>query len=317
MSRALLAVADRLKFRPHRIAHLLDAKGRHEVELPADFPFRVDLFHFRAGAVTQRATWHERLELLIPLDGPLSERMGELVADLHAGDILVVDHLKPHHVVDARGLDTRAVIISFLPNCVFTPGGPPTDSAYLIPFHRKLEGRPHVLRADSGRAGEAQEAVGRLLACQFDRPGNQRGAGCKAWLLVLLDVLIREFQDSVPERAELLRRQAQVARLKPIFDQVRAHYADRISLPTAAGLCGMSQTVFARVFKQASGTTLGSYVNHVRMAHAMELLEQTGDSIAEIASRLGFCDQSYFDRRFRRTFGRTPSEHRARPGGRR
>ena len=57
--------------------------------------------------------------------------------------------------------------------------------------------------------------------------------------------------------------------------------------------------------------TLGSYLNQVRMTHAVELLEGTGDTIAAIAFRLGFSDQSHFDRRFRRTFGRTPSEHRA------
>jgi AraC-like DNA-binding protein len=43
----------------------------------------------------------------------------------------------------------------------------------------------------------------------------------------------------------------------------------------------------------------------------MELLEETRESIAGIASRLGFSDQSHFDRRFRRKFGCTPSQHRA------
>ena len=128
---------------------------------------------------------------------------------------------------------------------------------------------------------------------------------------MLLHVLIHEFQDSTLERVELLRREAQVARLKPVFDHVREHYARRVSLAAVAKMCGMSKAAFGRAFKTAAGMALGGYLNQVRMTHAMELLGESGASIAEIASRLGFSDQSHFDRRFRRTFGRTPSQHRA------
>jgi AraC-like DNA-binding protein/quercetin dioxygenase-like cupin family protein len=307
----LLAIAERLKFQPHRISHLLDEKGRHELKLPEGFPFVISLFHFRAGAITQRLTWHQRLELLVPLDGPLRERMGELVVELQPGDVLVVDHLKPHQVVDAPGLDTRVLVITFLPECVFTPGSPPADYAFLLPFHRKVEGQPRVLRSSSARSGEAHDAIGRLLEAYFEQREFHREAGCKAWLLVLLHVLIREFRDSALERVELLRRQEQVVRLKPLFDHVREHYADPLPRRDAAALCGMSKAVFGREFKEASGMPLGHYLNHVRMTHAVELLEESREPIAEIASRLGFSDQSHFDRRFRQTFGQTPSQHRA------
>jgi AraC-like DNA-binding protein len=307
----LRAVADGLKFRPHRIMHQLDAKGRHELDLPASFPFAVSLFHLREGEVTRRLTWHERLELLVPLDGPMRESMGGVAVDLKAGDVLVVDHLKPHGAVEIPGLDTRALVISFLPECVFAPGCPPADSAFLLPFFRKAEGRLQVMRASSPRAGEAHDALRQLVACCFAGPSLHREAGCKAWLLVLLHVLIREFRDSALDRAELLRRQKQVHRLKPLFDHVREHYADPITLGDAAGLCGMSRAVFGRTFKKASGMSLRRYLNHVRMTHAVELLEESGESIAAIALRLGFSDQSHFDRRFRESFGRTPSQHRA------
>lgn len=285
----LLAVAERLKFPPHRIAHLLDGRGRHELELPTGFPFAVSLFHFGAGEITQRLTWHQRLEILVPLDGPLCERMGDRVAELQAGDILVVEHLKPHQVVDKPGLNTRAVVISFLPEFIFTSGSTPTDYAFLIPFHRQVEGKPHVLRAGTPQGDGFHEAMAKLVACYFNENDFHREAGCKAWLLVLLHALIQEFRDSATERVALVRRQEQAARM-----------------------CGLNRNQFSRVFKQVSGLTLGRYLNQVRMSHAVELLEESLDSIADIALRLGFSDQSHFDRRFRQTFGRTPSRHRSR-----
>ena len=37
---------------------------------------------------------------------------------------------------------------------------------------------------------------------------------------------------------------------------------------------------------------------------------ETGLTIAEIATDVGFSDQNYFDKRFKRAFGRTPREFR-------
>jgi AraC-like DNA-binding protein len=311
--RDLLAVVDRLrtKFRPHRIEHLLDARGRHELELPSAFPLSVSLFQFREGAVSRRLTWHRRLELLMPLDGPLRERMGDVVVDLQAGDLLVVDQLKPHQVVDAPGLHTRVVVLSFDQECVFAPGSPPADYAFLVPFHRQREGRPRVLRSGSPLAAEVHGALARLLACFFDIEGTHREAGCKAWLLVLLHGLVRAFRGTEVDRPAILRRQEIAARLQPVLDHVRQHYAERLPLATAAALCGMSPGRFGRVFKEAAGMTLVAYVPQVRMARAVELLADTQEPISAIASRLGFSDQSHFDRRFRRWFGRTPSAYRA------
>ncbi len=312
----LRAACRDIPFQPHRITHLLDAEGRHDLELPGGFPFAVSLFRFRSGEVTRRLTWHRRLELLVPLDGPMQERMGDLIVPLHPGDLLVVDHLKPHQVVDAPGLDTRVIVLSFLPECVFTPGSPPTDYAFLIPFHRRREAAPNLLPSGAASTLGVHEALARLLGCYFAARDPHREAGCKAWLLVVLHALVHAFRHSDLERAEVLQRQEQATRLQPLLDHVRDHYADRITLAAAAAMCGMSPARFGRVFKQVAGMSLGGYLNQVRMARAVECLEQSTDSIAAIALALGFSDQSHFDRRFRQTFGRSPSQHRAgvRPG---
>jgi len=123
---------------------------------------------------------------------------------LQPGDVLVVDHLKPHQAVDIPGLNTRALIISFLSDCIFTPGSPPIDYAFLIPFHRKVEGSPHVLRAKSRPIAVAHEVIRQLLTSIFARRKLHSEAGCKAWLLVLLNVLIRGFGNSALKRARFI-----------------------------------------------------------------------------------------------------------------
>ena len=54
-----------------------------------------------------------------------------------------------------------------------------------------------------------------------------------------------------------------------------------------------------------------AYVNHVRLTNGVRLLRETGLTVAEIASTVGFWDQSYFDKRFKRAFGTTPIRFRS------
>ena len=111
----LLAACARLPFVPHDIAKQLDAGGRYEMPLDDEFPFAISLFHYRSDLRTRGSTWHERLELFVPGEGRTLCRMGEREFDLRPGDLLVVDNLKLHHVVDFDGFDSRAVVVSFRP----------------------------------------------------------------------------------------------------------------------------------------------------------------------------------------------------------
>jgi len=97
---ALLDACARLPFVPHDIAKQLDAGGHYEMPFDDEFPFAISLFHYRTDLHTRGSTWHERLELFVPVEGRTLFRMGEREFDLKPGDLLVVDNLKLHHVVD-------------------------------------------------------------------------------------------------------------------------------------------------------------------------------------------------------------------------
>lgn len=312
----LLGLSDRLCFEPHEIAAQLDAHGRYEVPLDEEFPLSIKLFRYTSRRHTRGATWHERLELFLPLDGPARFRMGDQEVELHAGELLVVDNLKLHHVVDFPGFDTRVIVISFLPEFVYSLGSPSHDYAFLLPFYSKVERRPHIVRADDDAAADVHGALARLLECYFGgaaKPFYQ--AGSKAFLLELLYHLAAHFHASEVLKWEFMRQQERSLRLKKLFDHINACAAEKLSVGAAARLVGMSAPQFMKTFKQVAGMTLVSYLNHVRLAHGARLLRETDRSIADIADATGFSDQSYFDKRFKRAFGRTPKEFRARSVG--
>jgi len=308
----LCSTASRLHFEPHDISSQLDGRGNYAVELDGEFPLLIKLFRYTSRRHTRGATWHDRLELFLPLDGPARFRMGEQEVELQRGDLLVVDNLKLHHVVDFPGFDTRVVVISFLPEFVYSLGSPSHDYAFLLPFYSKLERRPHIMPASDAVAPAVHDALARLLECYFagaKQPFHQ--AGSKAFLLQVLYHLAGHFRASEMLKWEFMRQQQRSLRLKKLFDHINARPAEKLPVSTAARLVGMSAPQFMKNFKQVAGMTLVAYLNHVRLANAARLLRETDRSIADIADATGFSDQSYFDKRFKRAFGRTPKEFRA------
>ncbi|HYE30642.1 MAG TPA: AraC family transcriptional regulator [Methylomirabilota bacterium] len=312
--RELVALARQLKFEPHDIAAQLNARGEYNVTLEEEFPLLIKLFHYTSQRHTRGATWHDRLELFLPLDGPARFRMGDQEVELKRGDLLVVDNLKLHQVVDFPGFDTRVIVISFLPEFVYSLGSPSHDYAFLLPFYSKLDGRAHILRSDSALAEEVYGCLRSLLERYFDREAKPfYKAGCKACLLEALYHLAGHFQQSEVVKWQFMKQQQSSLRLKKLFEHIRSRPTERLSVGAAAKLAGMSPPQFMKVFKQVAGMTLVAYLNHVRLSNAMRLLRETDQSVAEIAAACGFSDQSYFDRRFKRAFGSTPKEFRSRP----
>ena len=313
----LLSVCRRLRFEPHDIARQLDQRDRYELPLDKEFPFHVTLFHIGPGHYTPIWNWHERLELTMPLDGLLRMRMGDLRVELAAGELVVVDNLKLHNVEDFPGLNTRVVVMSFMPEFVYAPGSPSCDYAFLLPFYAKREGHPHVLRATDELAGPVYLAMAELIQRYFhakELPHSQ--SGCKASFLQILYHLTRRFQASEVMRSEFVQHRQQADRLARLFEYVRLNYAERISIEQATQLVHMSQAQFMKVFKKVSGMTFVAHVTRVRIANAMLLLRETDMTIAEIAAKTGFSDQSYFDRRFRQAFGKSPRQFRKELAGR-
>jgi AraC-like DNA-binding protein/mannose-6-phosphate isomerase-like protein (cupin superfamily) len=307
----LLSACRGLSFKPHDIARQLDNRGHYDLPLDKEFPFHVTLFHFESGKYTSTWNWHERLELTMPLDGVTRMRMGDQIVELAPGDLLVVDNLKLHNVEDFPGFDTRVVVMSFMPEFVYTPGSPSCDYTFLLPFYTKREGHPHVLRASDPLAGPVYLAMAELLQRYFrSKEPPHAQCGCKASFLQVLFQLLKRFQSSEVLRSEFVQRRQQAERLARLFEFVRLNYAERISVDQAMKLVHMSQAQFMKVFKKVAGMTFVAHVTRVRITNALRLLRETDLTIAEIAAKTGFPDQSYFDRRFKQAFRKSPRQFR-------
>ncbi|MHC4994762.1 MAG: AraC family transcriptional regulator [Planctomycetota bacterium] len=98
----------------------------------------------------------------------------------------------------------------------------------------------------------------------------------------------------------------------PAVRHMDAHFCEPISMPDVAALAGLSIAHFNRRFKALLRMTPGEYLIALRTQESQRLLVQTSLSIAEVAARTGFYDQSHLTKRFRRETGLTPLAYRKR-----
>ncbi|MCU0796769.1 MAG: AraC family transcriptional regulator [Akkermansiaceae bacterium] len=77
-----------------------------------------------------------------------------------------------------------------------------------------------------------------------------------------------------------------------------------------AGELGMGYESFRKSFRAQAGVSPHRYHLQQVINRAASMLEATSMKSADIAHALGFCDEPYFSRVFRKTTGRSPSEYR-------
>jgi AraC family transcriptional regulator len=99
-------------------------------------------------------------------------------------------------------------------------------------------------------------------------------------------------------------------RLRAVTEYIEDHLDASPSLEEMAAVARLSTYHFAHQFKRATGFPPYQYVIMRRVERAQQLLRECDLSLAEIAGRAGFPDQSAFCRHFKRLVGVTPGRFR-------
>mgnify|MGYP002794661793 CR=1 FL=1 len=91
---------------------------------------------------------------------------------------------------------------------------------------------------------------------------------------------------------------------------IHSHYDERITLEDMARRVYFSPAYFSRVFKDETGEAFSVYLNRVRIEKSKEQLLYTHLKLSDIALSIGYEDQSYFCKVFKKIEGVTPMQYR-------
>ena len=109
---------------------------------------------------------------------------------------------------------------------------------------------------------------------------------------------------------DVMGNDAELNRLLPAFKYITENYAGRITIGDLAKRCSYSESQFTRLFRRHMKMSPYTFVEQVRIHHAIEALKHSATSIIQIALDCGFYDPSAFAKRFKQFTGTTPLRYR-------
>nr|WP_247600559.1 response regulator [Priestia flexa] len=99
-------------------------------------------------------------------------------------------------------------------------------------------------------------------------------------------------------------------RMQEIVAYVEDYYMEDISLEKLSKMFFLTREHISRKFKKETGMTLSKYVTNLRIRQAKQWLLETDETIYSISLMLGYQDEKYFSKLFKKVVGLTPFEYR-------
>ena len=153
----------------------------------------------------------------------------------------------------------------------------------------------------------------------FERIEQSHSTGTEENVLLMQSLLLEllySLKKEAARSAEVRGASSSAGSVERALEFIRENLTEDLSLSRVAEQVSLSPIHFHNCFKAATGRTLRSYVEELRIKRAVELLVSTDYTLTKIAFECGFSSQSYFSYAFRRRMKMTPREYAAELQGR-
>jgi AraC-like DNA-binding protein len=142
-------------------------------------------------------------------------------------------------------------------------------------------------------------------------------AECVIFLLLIVRHAIRRKKNSIqePERLVITYKPVNVevapGREINVTEYINQNFQDSdLTLEKVSNATGFKQRQIADTIQQNFDCNFKTYINRIRISESKRLLTETDLNIGEIAFKVGFNNQSHFNRVFKAVINLSPSEYR-------
>ena len=251
--------------------------------------------------------YHDCFEVYFQISGDRNLLSGGRFHHLEPGSVLWIPKFRPAPVLPGAAGHRH-------PGGALLPGGVPAGGAS---------------RAGRGAAGSVRRALsgdapGRFPAAQGPGAALRAGAGSRAGqelyarfvfgqLVLLLEAWSRAGGALPQEAAPTMG--PKYDRIASVLAYLKNHREERLRLEDVARAFFVTPAYLSRSFKACTGLSFVTYLNHLKVERAKELLLREG-SVTQVSLELGYESLTHFERVFRQIAGLSPTEWRKsqRPG---
>ncbi|MGI6008349.1 MAG: response regulator transcription factor [Ruminococcus sp.] len=122
---------------------------------------------------------------------------------------------------------------------------------------------------------------------------------------------LKEYIQSAFKKIEMEKEGISRKPIREAKEYISRHFReDDLDLETVSSAAGFNSSYFSRVFKEETGKRFIEYLTEMRMQESQKLLAETDLPISKIAEMVGYRDDKYFSRAFKKYSGLKPKEYR-------
>jgi AraC-like DNA-binding protein len=243
--------------------------------------------------------YHPEYELTLIVESEGERFVGDAMSSYTSGDLVLLGPDVPHAWrSNANQTTNKAIVVQFQPDFL----GKQFLSLPEISVIAQL-----LNRASCGLSFQATRTgpeVAKTMLGLVSLPPPRR-------LLTLLSILIDLATEPNAQRLSTgnltpMCRAGDQHRINIVCSHLNSHLGEEIDYASLAREVHMDLASVCRFFKRASGRTMTTYVNELRVAAATRLLQETDLSVLEVGLRAGFGNYSNFNRQFKKIKGVRP-----------
>lgn len=246
--------------------------------------------------------YHPEIELIFVCGGSGKRQIGSNISYFSDGDLVLMGSNLPHcGMTNENTNNDYEMVIQFKPDFL-------GENFFELPEMKKISALLEKSKAGIVFSENIKKQIGQQIVVMHESASLEK----LMKFLEILDALASTLDYRILNAGKYYL-QTQVEdneRINLIFNYVKDHFKEQITLEQVADLANMRVPSFCRYFKKITNKTFTQFVNEYRITHSLKLLAEQPLSITEVCFESGFNNFSYFNKTFKEYIQKSPSQYR-------
>lgn len=291
----------------------------NDVFFKKDLPFFVGKYYHTNFSDLQIHT-HDFIEIVYVCDGKGYHLYNGTTYPVAKGELYIINSQTPHCFYPTDTANTDHLIVynlAFLPEFITNINIhlPILTELTDIMLYKSLYQEEIIYSPDLRLSGSMRTEIEQLYEKMYLEFTSEALNSTEILRLSLCELLLKihrfyKLSPDVPMNGSIQYRHQLIL---DCIDYLRNNYSQRITLEELSSNFFLSKSYLSRIFKDATGSGIVEYLQHIRIEKACELLTSTTLTITEISNLVGYTDYRFFNKSFKKITGSTAHEYRKNP----
>ncbi len=253
---------------------------------------------------------HKFIEMVYVISGSAMHKINDIVYPVTKGDLLIVDYGVPHSFTWLS--ETQESFVTY--DLLFTPSffGVKGDrfntlsGSYLFESFKDSQLFDCELKLINNYSHSEFYDLFNKIYSEYENSNYGYTDIIRSHLTELILKIFRKLE----KRNDNAGAQSHHKYVEDAIKFLRANYNSKINIENIVENMYLSKDYFRQLFKDVTGKSITSYIQHIRISEACNMLKETDLSVGEISVACGYNDVKFFYQTFKKIKGVTPGDYR-------